>query len=842
MMCNYAKKFIGVFFSKRIDIKMRKNARTKALTAAIVLSILASFACPVFADDIKVSERDALEKSVALYETLTDENIEVPDELITEGYDRIILKAATLGLISLNDYNDIINAENICAQDFYGIIYKLIISYNPAFKLDSERAERILNDCMHNAYIDDSNRISYAFMLKSGLLGELKDVNPNEYITKAQCDALSDNIYNAFMSPQSIDIDGVNIKIGAHISSVLEKMGVPNRIDKTDYAFDWYVYNSDYSRFVMVGVEGGRVCAFFSNSKKLSYNGVNGGEEYIINDSEASDGINIFTDASGMLDAVMYNPYTAEEKVDSRLSASREYELLDLINAYRAKNGISIFTANNKLNGEAFIALSNAKEDNFSSEIKRVSGYDVFGVYMKLVTNGEAFLNEGSPIDRAIGIAIAKSKGFGIDTVIVTNPMVEAGIHHSSKINISKNEESDEVLEITTPIIVSPTVEYNYIGVEDIEISLAIRAANKYHIEIFDYENDEYIVNQYITTTQKDFSFSSDLFVAGRDYKIIVSSVDDLGTVLSSEPVLISYGSRYHDGVQITAPKQDEVLGDLGTVIKWDSDIYKDFYIDIYSQTDELLVSRVVEDRNEVLIKGLKSGDYTLYVTALRRGSIIEKAQDCINFTVNEESGIITQTVIGADEFYNFKYIDEDNKTVNFYNEEYIEEADGEELILKRRITKKQFNLTSSSSVLAEYEANKEKNTLPFTINLLDEELGDAIVNEAKKYLGVPYVWGGTSPSGFDCSGLVQYVCNSLGIDIERVADAQFECGVAVSKDELMPGDLVFFENDGYIHHVGIYAGNNMMIHAPRTGDVVKYTSLDNDYYQSEYAGARRVY
>ncbi len=119
---------------------------------------------------------------------------------------------------------------------------------------------------------------------------------------------------------------------------------------------------------------------------------------------------------------------------------------------------------------------------------------------------------------------------------------------------------------------------------------------------------------------------------------------------------------------------------------------------------------------------------------------------------------------------------------------------------------------------------------------------GPDIVNEAAKYLGTKYVYGGASPKGFDCSGLVQYVCKSLGISISRTAASQFNHGKAVSKSDLEPGDLLFFAKNGKINHVGIYAGDGKMIHAPRTGDVVRYTSIDSQYRKNGYIGARRVY
>ncbi len=118
---------------------------------------------------------------------------------------------------------------------------------------------------------------------------------------------------------------------------------------------------------------------------------------------------------------------------------------------------------------------------------------------------------------------------------------------------------------------------------------------------------------------------------------------------------------------------------------------------------------------------------------------------------------------------------------------------------------------------------------------------GPAAVKLAQTFLGVPYVWGGTSPSGFDCSGLVQYVYAKQGVKLPRVAEDQAKVGTPIAPEQLQPGDAVFFaDRTGYIHHEGMYVGGGYFIHAPRTGDVVKISSLYEPYYATQYAGARR--
>ena len=112
-------------------------------------------------------------------------------------------------------------------------------------------------------------------------------------------------------------------------------------------------------------------------------------------------------------------------------------------------------------------------------------------------------------------------------------------------------------------------------------------------------------------------------------------------------------------------------------------------------------------------------------------------------------------------------------------------------------------------------------------------------VGIAMQYLGIPYRWGGASPeTGFDCSGFVMYVYAQLGVSLPHQAASQFGYGVPVSRDQLAPGDLVFFDGLG---HNGIYIGNGLFIHSPHTGDVVKISSLSDSWYAARWIGAKRI-
>jgi cell wall-associated NlpC family hydrolase len=112
------------------------------------------------------------------------------------------------------------------------------------------------------------------------------------------------------------------------------------------------------------------------------------------------------------------------------------------------------------------------------------------------------------------------------------------------------------------------------------------------------------------------------------------------------------------------------------------------------------------------------------------------------------------------------------------------------------------------------------------------------VVGAAMSRLGSPYVWGAGGPSTFDCSGLVMWAFAQIGVSMPHSTYAQYTMGSAVSRDQLQPGDLVFFDGLG---HVGIYIGGGQFVHAPHTGDVVKVSSLSDSWYASTYVGARRI-
>ena len=129
------------------------------------------------------------------------------------------------------------------------------------------------------------------------------------------------------------------------------------------------------------------------------------------------------------------------------------------------------------------------------------------------------------------------------------------------------------------------------------------------------------------------------------------------------------------------------------------------------------------------------------------------------------------------------------------------------------------------------------------TVTPAASSLGQQVVDYAKQFLGVPYVYGGNGPNSFDCSGFTTYVYRHFGYTLNRTATGQLSNGVSVSKSELQPGDLVFFKDGGSkpVSHVGIYIGGGQFIHASTSTYEVRINDLTSGYYNNVYVYARRI-
>lgn len=121
------------------------------------------------------------------------------------------------------------------------------------------------------------------------------------------------------------------------------------------------------------------------------------------------------------------------------------------------------------------------------------------------------------------------------------------------------------------------------------------------------------------------------------------------------------------------------------------------------------------------------------------------------------------------------------------------------------------------------------------------DSIGHQLVDSAYQYIGVPYVFGGNTPKGFDCSGFTKYVFSNNGIELPRMADEQYRMGFRVRKNELIPGDLVFFTTyEPGVSHTGIYVGDGNFISATSSGGI-RVDSLKSGYWSERYIGAKRV-
>jgi cell wall-associated NlpC family hydrolase len=140
--------------------------------------------------------------------------------------------------------------------------------------------------------------------------------------------------------------------------------------------------------------------------------------------------------------------------------------------------------------------------------------------------------------------------------------------------------------------------------------------------------------------------------------------------------------------------------------------------------------------------------------------------------------------------------------------------------------------------------AERQSGSQPQSTAKGDRDMGAIAARTAERFVGIPYRWGGENVvDGMDCSGFVRAVYNLCGLSIPRTSREQFKAGDAVAKDDLRDGDLVFFgTSEDSINHVGIYVGNNRFVHAPKRGEDIRVTAVDESYFEKRFVGARRYF
>lgn len=300
-----------------------------------------------------------------------------------------------------------------------------------------------------------------------------------------------------------------------------------------------------------------------------------------------------------------------------------------------------------------------------------------------------------------------------------------------------------------------------------------------------------------------------------------MSDIDDINKKTDETKIAISNIEKDIQAAEMDIQDEQKVFNNRMEVMYMNGSVsYLDVILDADSFSD--LISRI--DTVKTLIKFDQD---VIDKLKQKKEEISQKKEELVN-KKNNLLALQTEANDKLDKLNKAKdeqkaLIAEVKKQSNMYasNIEEYKKMEKEALL---RIQKMKRTYASTANV-----------TIPSRGGSLSAASGD-IVDFAARFLGVPYVWGGESPSGFDCSGFTQYVYGHFGVSLNRKSSAQASNGVPVSRDELQPGDLVFFGSP--IHHVGIYIGNGQYIHAPQTGDVVKISDLSR---RSDFNTARRI-
>ena len=343
--------------------------------------------------------------------------------------------------------------------------------------------------------------------------------------------------------------------------------------------------------------------------------------------------------------------------------------------------------------------------------------------------------------------------------------------------------------------------------------------------------NEEVIQNQnkYDEFTKKIEEINDKIYTLNGEIEPLIASIDSNNAQIEQIKVEVENTENEIKAAKEDIAKTEEVLG------KRVRELYKsggqssyimllfaaDSFNDLISKIES--TSRLVKIDKKI-VKELEDKQNSLNekIESLEKA---EQAQFEVEFLAVSERKLVSPQ---------YAVIEDSSSSIDSLNSAISQLRNIRDNQLKSSIVKEEVNekIETAKSKVSELQAaidvaNAAAASRPNRGNTTVSATGNSIVDYAYQFLGIPYVWGGTSPSGFDCSGFTQYVFrNAAGVNLPRTTYEQINVGTPVAYSDLQPGDLVF----PHTGHVGIYVGNGQMIHAPSTGDVIKVSSVYKFY------------
>lgn len=581
------------------------------------------------------------------------ELVRMSDELdgVTTSSRDYLERACTLGIISSDDTAFYNPDEGVCAQEAAALCRRAVCAADSGFTITDDEANHILNTEYNNAVLDDDRRTDYAFAVKHGIIDPNLDENPLVSLPEEYTDKILYNTENIFFRNTALSLNNKKIRVGESVKTLIGKCGNPDRIDKTEYGFEWYVYNEDYSRFMMIGVEDGRVCALFSNAAGASVGGLSIGADYSAVKSFASDTLMLIEDEqSGLLDAVYFNLRGTSSRTDYSAADKNEIqyalgaEVLDFINAARTKKKQAVFLENPELVSAAYensrqYAQSGIELGTPGTHVI-LSADNIFKAYENMLSLRFAQIWEFSPKTVSYGGGGVYD---GVFTFAMSVPESRLTIPSAHKVEPVYTQYAP--IKSGTPALLNSLDGAVIAEGEPMRLELSAEGADSLLVEVLNCETRDYTVNARITGDLTEYVIPAERFESGADYELNVTAYYGGAEVMNSF-ALLSYGEP--SPIEILSPTPEHDLTDAQSDINviWKSDVYTDFQIELATDSNQPVASSRVIDAKETALEGLSAGKYILTVSAMRRDTNVIKstAQTTFEITPKPVTEIIRPT------------------------------------------------------------------------------------------------------------------------------------------------------------------------------------------------------